>query len=176
MFFVSGTMISVVFTTIGKQNTRSKAQVWNFFEELLNGFYPLPKLANSQVQQFDEYNPRMIMIRAITMFSMATILLPINLKKELSSLRYLSAGILLIILFTILVSLCRLMAKIGRCFPGSPVLRVLLHHEDLQVRVLQHGFQFELVLRDLYYPVLLQLPSKLFLYQSGDEIEDHKKG
>ena len=71
-------------------------------ESLISEYIDLPVL-NSQTGQFDEYSPKMWAIRSITMLSLATLMLVINLRKTFSALRYVSVLILAAILLTILV-------------------------------------------------------------------------
>ena len=72
-------------------------------ESLINEYIKLP-VANAQTGAFDEYNSKMWVVRIVTMLSLATLMLIINLRKEFSGLRYVSVLILAAILVTIVVN------------------------------------------------------------------------
>ena len=79
---------------------------WSFIENLLSGFMHIPvKDSEDGVVEYDEYNSQMMVIRTFCMLLLALAMLNINKKTEFSALRYVSVGVLLCILFSIIVTI-----------------------------------------------------------------------
>lgn len=77
---------------------------WSFLSHLLKaaGWVDFP-YKDEKTQEIDERDPLTVRWRYITMAGMALFILPVNCTRNLAALRYLSMGILLIVLYTILV-------------------------------------------------------------------------
>lgn len=100
-------------------------------ESLISKFYELP-IDDPTTGTFDEYSPKMILVRSATMMILATMMLTINLRKEFSALRYISVIILGTILFTVFVKYFFLML-VGGC-PSAAVLLLLQCDAVLRAR------------------------------------------
>lgn len=72
---------------------------------LLNvfGIVDLP-YSNKETQEIDQFDPIVVKYRYICMGILALIILPINCVKELASIRYISMIIMLVVMYTISVS------------------------------------------------------------------------
>jgi amino acid permease len=85
---------------------------WNFIEYIIDDFkiLDLPKDSDGN---FQEYTPKMWLIRGICMVVVMLVILPLSLLKDMSSLRFMAIVNLMVLFYVIVVSFLRLKNSSG---------------------------------------------------------------
>ena len=79
---------------------------WNFLENMLgnNGIVSLP-ISDPNTGQIQEYASKTIIVRAVSMVVVAALCFPLLLFRQLSALRYVTGGIMIVICYIFLITL-----------------------------------------------------------------------